>query len=74
MKRKRLKYWNGKKSWNNGMVEHLEKTKKRNGINQCCVGFNALHPLFQYSINPTFRSSIAILPKCIKDMDTVTVS
>jgi hypothetical protein len=47
--------------WNNGMMDHWEKTKKKNGINQCCVGFNALHPLFQYSIIPTFRSSIPFL-------------
>jgi hypothetical protein len=45
--------------WNNGMMGHREKTKKKSGINQCCVGFNALHPIFQYSNIPVFDSIFA---------------
>ncbi len=52
-------------------MEHWEKTKKKNGTNQCCIGFNALHILSQYSIIPTFQSSIPISPTRITD--TVTV-
>ena len=38
---------------------HREKTKKKSGINQCCVGFNALHPIFQYSNISVFDSNLA---------------